>query len=59
MKTEPKNWTWKEFKRIMDDLEVKDSDRIWYIDINIESSYPIHIAKDHFRGVEVTNYPDM
>ena len=59
MKTELHSWTWGEFKDKMESAGIADYDRLWYIDINIESTEPVNIQTDHQRGVEVTNYPDI
>lgn len=53
------DWTWRTLKKYLEDSGIQDSDKIWYIDINIESERDIIINTGEKRGIEITNHPDL
>ncbi len=53
------NWTWGTLKKWFEKSGIKDSDKIWYIDINVEEDRSITINTGEERGIEITNYPDL
>ena len=53
------NWTWGMIKKYLEDSGIQNSDKVWYIDINVESDRVMIINTSEERGIEITNHPDL